>query len=63
MIYNLSAEDRKIIDTALTVLAQQFDLHNFKGPDQIFGIRNKIKTSSTVQLITDTKKRTFSDEG
>jgi hypothetical protein len=62
MLYNLSDENRKIVDMALTVLAREYDQHGFRSPDEILRIRGKFKKCTTVQLITDTSKRTFADE-
>jgi hypothetical protein len=60
--YNLSSDDRSLIDLALSVIAQTYDQYSLNSPDPVFRLREKIRKSSTVQLITDAKKRTFADE-
>lgn len=61
-IYNLILEDKRIIDIALLFLAQTYDQHKFETPTDIFRVRERIIGCSTVQLITDSKKRSFADE-
>jgi len=62
MIYNLGKDDKQLIDAALSILAQTYDQHSLTSPDEVFILRERLRKSSTIQLITDSKKRKFADE-
>ncbi len=62
MTYNLSDKDKKLVDTALSILAQIHDQYDLKDNKDVLRLKRKIKDCSNVQLQTYVGKRTFADE-